>query len=107
MSEDKLDDIQGRGRVGVGLLQGSSLFQPTRGQGRGQGGAKLKICLSECCLATALLQPIRAGRGLVLWWWLGLHEVAGLKDIITLSRVQLRVISVRHDAAVLTVHLGR
>lgn len=45
MSEDKLDDIQGRGRVGAGLLQGSSLFQPTRGWERGQGGAILKICV--------------------------------------------------------------
>lgn len=39
---------------------------------------------------------------------LGVNKGAGLKDVITLSRVELRVIGVRHDAAVLTiVHLGR
>jgi len=29
-----------------------------------KGGAQLKICLSECCLATVLLQPNRTGAGL-------------------------------------------
>lgn len=37
MSEDKLDDIQGRGGSGARLQRGSSLFQPTRGQGGGAG----------------------------------------------------------------------
>lgn len=46
----------------------------------------------ECCLATAL-QPISRG----------LHKGAGLKDVITLGRVELRIVGVRHDTAVLAV----
>lgn len=67
-------------------------------------GAKLKVHLSECYLATVLLWPIRAAGA---WLERGLDEGAGLKHVIALSCVELRVIGVRHDAAVLTViHLG-
>lgn len=86
---------------GQGFSEAAVCFSQPEDREEGPGGAKLKICLSECCLATALLRPIRVGRG-------GVNKGAGLKDVITLSRVELRVIGVRHDAAVLTiVHLGR
>ena len=58
MSEDELDDIQGR-RAGGGA---SVCFSQPEERKRGHVRAELKICLSECCLATALLWPIRVGR---------------------------------------------
>lgn len=50
--------------------------------------------------------PANQGKGCDLKQGAGLKG-AWLEDIVALSRVELRVVSVRHDAAVLTVvHLG-
>lgn len=51
--------------MGAGLQgSSSSLFQPSKDRKEGRGGVKLKICLSDCCLATILLQVISVGAGL-------------------------------------------
>lgn len=54
-----------------------------------------RLCLSECCLATALCVCVLGGGA-------GASEEkgAGLEDVVTLGRVQLRVVGVRHHAAV-------
>lgn len=114
MSEDKLDDIRGgtgtRGR-GRGFRAAAVCFSRQRTERRTWGGgAELRICLPECCLATILLWIITVGVGGLgsstgqSW----MEGGAGLKDVVALSCVELRVVSVRHDAAVLTVvHLRR
>lgn len=61
MSEDELDDIGGRGRTGGGAWGQQQSVSANQTTGRmTSGGAKLKVCLSECYLATVLLWPIRA-----------------------------------------------
>lgn len=62
MSEDELDDIRERAGGRVREQQQSLLANQRTGR-RTKGGAKLKNCLSKCCLATVLLWPIRAGGG--------------------------------------------
>lgn len=49
----------------AGLQQQSVSANRRKGRSAG-GGAKLKICLSESCLVTVLLWPIRTGGGVWL-----------------------------------------
>lgn len=49
---------------GWGFRAAAVCFSHQRTGRRDGGGVKLKICLSDCCLATILLQVISVGAGL-------------------------------------------